>query len=726
MPKGWPDFTVPITIEAVTVETLPVDIKAQTLGTVAIDIAAQSMVGNLDVNINLASVAMPVSNLGSIVNPGFEKDWQGWIHPTADVFIDNTVFDTGIKSVKIGHFNYVFQNFSPSLRGDVIKSWTVRYRCSVAGTNKGFIKIRYDNGIDQIVYLSPAAKDTWYTGTIVVNPAWNVFSIELWGWAGSGNYMWFDTVSLSLKEVVDVVTPTVKIDITAQSIATLGVDIKAQSVGNLNVNIAASAVTLNVAIQSSAVTLNVNITGSVALDVNITGSVALSVNASQVGTWAVNASQVGTWTVQADIISSVTLTANAIQSGTWNVGQVGTWNVHVASSVTLNVSVQGTASVSIDAATVSLNVKTTGAEKVAIDIAAQTLSQVDVNIAAQTANVNVNIAAQAADINVNVTNATINISGSVTITSGTVNVQTSGAANIVIDKLTQAAYTARSVTMSNDNGVTSPTAPPSSQSTTYWSKWFPRGCRGFLYVICVYCKRTAAGTITLGYSVAPGMGEIGTVTITPGSSWDWKPGIVNKMWNYDSLFIYVKSCSADVSYGLEYTTTNPDAHSSADSGATWSSQDYRVFIRPWYRYQTVGDLPVSGTLNTIEVPSTSSGENTTGLVSLPTGEETTLMTVPGAGHMDWFSVNVSHSDIELKIYCDGVLAFWDNAASLNAKGIGATTPGVQLPVYNVGAGCMIASTLRFEFTRELRFTVRNDTGAEKNATVYNTLITMLK
>jgi hypothetical protein len=70
----------------------------------------------------------------------------------------------------------------------------------------------------------------------------------------------------------------IKVDLAAQSIATIGVDIKAQSIGNINVNIASSSVTLNVNIASQSTTLNVNISSQSA-------NVNISVAAQSVGVY---------------------------------------------------------------------------------------------------------------------------------------------------------------------------------------------------------------------------------------------------------------------------------------------------------------------------------------------------------------------------------------------------------------------------------------------------------
>jgi len=162
---------------------------------------------------------------------------------------------------------------------------------------------------------------------------------------------------------VDVVG-SVTLDVNVVGSVVLDVNIKSQAV-TLNVNIESQSVTLDVKITGSDVTLNVNVTNasikvdigspldasgnvktaivdSVQIDVNIAASsVTLDVNiASQAVTLDVNIAS-----------SGVTLDVN-IKS------QAVTLDVNIAAQdVTLNVSVQGTASVSIDNATVVMDVK---------------------------------------------------------------------------------------------------------------------------------------------------------------------------------------------------------------------------------------------------------------------------------------------------------------------------------------------------------------------------------
>jgi len=63
-PRGYPDFTLPVSIIAQLVEKLKVDIIAQTLATLKVDIAAQTL-AQVDVNIAAQAVTLSVSVVGT-------------------------------------------------------------------------------------------------------------------------------------------------------------------------------------------------------------------------------------------------------------------------------------------------------------------------------------------------------------------------------------------------------------------------------------------------------------------------------------------------------------------------------------------------------------------------------------------------------------------------------------------------------------------------------------
>jgi hypothetical protein len=293
--------------------------------------------------------------------------------------------------------------------------------------------------------------------------------------------------------------------------------------------------------------------------------------------------------------------------------------------------------------------------------------------------------------NIDITKVESGVTFNVNVTgTPTVNIQTSGGANIVIDKLTQGAYTERQTTLINDNGVSPPTAPPYYLTgTVYRGKFFPRGCRGEIRAVSIYCMRTGTGTLTLSMSPRPGMGPIASVTITPGSSWDWAVGWIHAHWNYDSLFIWVSACSSDVSYG--YDATAPlDMYRSDDSGATWYWTEFRLFIRVAMASLTVGDLPVSGTVNTIEIPALSSARQARSL-SVPAGSEVYDTVQVAAGELliciFWVEGTASRDYLIPRIRCDGVqvLPFDDTIKHWHDWFVTQSSQGICIGVWDTTA-----------------------------------------
>ena len=150
-----------------------------------------------------------------------------------------------------------------------------------------------------------------------------------------------------------------------------------------------------------------------------------------------------------------------------------------------------------------------------------------------------------------------------------------------------------------------------------FSKFFPRGCRGFIDTIDVYCydAGVAGGTITVYISVQPSMGYTATanVVVPPGGAAAWRSANFDRMWNYDSLFIFVVGSTADMKWAYDVAIPY-DGYSSADDGATWIHENHRMWFRVVMKGETAGDVPVSGTINNIEIPNEGVSS---GLVNLP-------------------------------------------------------------------------------------------------------------
>jgi len=342
-----------------------------------------------------------------------------------------------------------------------------------------------------------------------------------------------------------------------------------------------------------------------------------------------------------------------------------------------------------------------------VDIVAQTVGNITVDIAAQSVgNINIDIAAQSVgNLNVDIKAQTVDL-----------NIKTSGGTNIVIDKLTQAAYTERRVTLINQGAAASWL---SSTDDERRGKFFPRGCRGFIYQIGVYCRDTAAagGTITVYLAPYIGAGYLysATVTVEAGGDATWRFTTLDKMWNYDSMFIFAVCSAAAIQMGYDSDTPH-DAFYSSDAGATWVYSSLRFWFRVLIKAQTVGDIPVSGTLNTVKLPYASERGSFTA-IPIPDSTETSIGSQDGGGYCDWMLVEVTDSRMEIRVYCDGTLAWSLDPDTLNAIGYGTTTPIITQLGYNNQGACAVQLGVKFEFTRKIEVKSYHETGVEEAATL---------
>lgn len=302
---------------------------------------------------------------------------------------------------------------------------------------------------------------------------------------------------------------------------------------------------------------------------------------------------------------------------------------------------------------------------------------------------------------------TVTVSGDVTVT-GAVTISTITADNIIIDKLTQTAYLGRSVTLSNDNSVTTPTAPPNSTTGSYKGKFFPRGCRGWLESLSIYCKRTGSGTITLSYAPNIGMGAIGSVTITPDSSWNWKSGNARIMWNYDSMHIWISACSADVSWGYDTETAN-EWTTSSDNGVSWSmTADQRLYLRANIMGGSIGDVPVSGTLNIIEIPSKVSTRQLVQLTDIAAETYNYDTEQSGTGELLYIIFGVFDATgkdyLAPSVICDG-LEMMPALSAMDdwSRSVTTTTPKITIGTWSDATETYILIvTIPFVFKRSLK------------------------
>ena len=298
-------------------------------------------------------------------------------------------------------------------------------------------------------------------------------------------------------------------------------------------------------------------------------------------------------------------------------------------------------------------------------------------------------------------------------------VKTLAADNLMIDKLTQGGYTERRMTLSN-NGVT-----PSWEAKTgdnRAGKFFPRGCRGYIYQIAVYCKDAGAsgGTITVYITPFPGMGPLysAVITVPAGGDPAWRNAGVNRMWEYDSLFIYVLCSGSEIQYGVDVGEPH-DSHDSTVAGRIWVPETSRRWFRAVMYAATVGDVPISGMINTIPLPNIAAVPNVvSGL--LDGGERLTIIDEKGAGTVRWFALRSAEdagtvllTDLTLLFAIDGVSTVWGLSGLRIALGSTTMQPfGICLTEYdNTDHLYAFAFEVPIQFRYACRIRLKNNAAA---------------
>jgi len=267
----------------------------------------------------------------------------------------------------------------------------------------------------------------------------------------------------------------------------------------------------------------------------------------------------------------------------------------------------------------------------------------------------------------------------------------------------------RRTTVFNDSEIVSGAPPASYTNVTPKGKFFPRGMRGMIEEIQVYCNRRVAAPMTILYSPHPGLGPFGEIEVTAAVGWSWVSVAVEEMWDYDSLFLWTYIGSANLQFA--YDEEKPyDGHQRGVDIDTWSDLDNRLFIRVVMAGETAGDVPISGIVNNIPIPNTSSQEIDSGH-ALPADTELSSIRAYGAGYCDYIEARVDAAvDSQLtyvRVYTDGVLAMEESFTDLFTYGHAPTTPTVSLSAFGEDDFCCMLIHKRFEFKWLFRFSWYN-------------------
>ena len=407
----------------------------------------------------------------------------------------------------------------------------------------------------------------------------------------------------------------------------------------------------------------------------------------------------------------------------------------VAETVVFDVNVQGTVDVNIKSqeaeititGTVDINaiasvVKIEPSEEAVFEIKPQAgvvfniSGDVNANITNETIDVNitnssVTVVVQSGTINANITNTSINVnvqnkvdveiknaSIDVNVTNSVLSVSVSGQASVSIDNASvylnvkNENHTENTRTLQNDGGTIQWT-----YGDRYFGKWFPHGARGFITKVYIYCKpATTDYTLYVYFSIAPNspyLFYVSTTVLTTDTE-GWKEIDVNMLWNYDSLFITIHGTTSDLVLAWD-TETPADRWYHETDMYSLQPRTGRQWIRVKIRGQTSGDIPVSGTVNTINIPNKTS-ESSTGIVYIDYGEEKTLVEIEGTGVVKYIMLWCNYRTFYFTFYVDDEL--------LSFSGSGYTVNPSDLNLYDPDKLSNRVKLLRYDDTNK-QFTI---------------------
>jgi len=134
-------------------------------------------------------------------------------------------------------------------------------------------------------------------------------------------------------------------------------------------------------------------------------------------------------------------------------------------------------------------------------------------------------------------------------------------------------------------------------------------------------------------------------------------------------------------------------------------------------------------VDTIRLPDVESSASS-GTVSVPSGTETSVLSLSGKGKVKWIALRASHPDVEFLFYVDGnmlnryaILAeTYFTPYGLSFEGFNAHTPMIQLLRYNVDGECFVTMQIPFEFTTSFEIRAYQTTGSAQSVNagvIYN-------
>ena len=338
--------------------------------------------------------------------------------------------------------------------------------------------------------------------------------------------------------------------------------------GSVNANI--TNTTLNVVVESGSVDVNVT---NASIDVNVTNSV---LNVSVQDTVNVNVTNSSISVV----VQSGSIDVNVTNSSLNVVVSSGSIDANITNS-TLNVVVQETVDVNITNSSVTVVVQS---------------GTIDANITNTSINVNVQN-----EVDVNITNASIDVN----VTNSVLSVSVSGQASVSIDN----ASVYLNVKNEENIGVYHAIDNRANATTlvSNYAGWgvLLRNVRGAWKGFSLKVKELSGSnqTLTVCVAIDPASPPLITRTfnvpansdgnITSWSFWQiW--------WDYDTAFIYIAQTNPNVQLYVDDTGHGGNGFIHGEGG--WTSVQYTIGFMLEIKGSFFSTVPVSGTMNTINIP----------------------------------------------------------------------------------------------------------------------------
>ena len=389
----------------------------------------------------------------------------------------------------------------------------------------------------------------------------------------------------------------------------------------------------------------------------------------------------------------------------------GTYPVNVRNAVldvnvtnsSIDVNVKNTSiNVVVDSGTIDANITNTS-----INVVVQSgsidanITNASINVVVDSGTIDANITNASLDVNVlggtidaNITNATLDVN----VKNSVLNVQVSGQASVSIDNASVYLNVQNEKYAGELKYFDFTSDAPDLLSDYAGYGVLIRNARGFLKDLRIKVKNLTSSnqTLTFCLSIDPTKPPIFEKNFTVPADLDgeWTVfGFFNIWWSYDTLFIYVKETNTNVQFYAKNVgwASNAFVHYSVGVGNT----NYRIgitILKTGSHYKTI---PVSGTVNTINIPNKTS-ESSTGIVYIDYGEEKTLVEIEGTGVVKYIMLWCNYRTFYFTFYVDDEL--------LSFSGSGYTVNPSDLNLYDPDKLSNRVKLLRYDDTNK-QFTI---------------------